>query len=176
MPFLLGHEPVPKDYYDKLFDPATRDPRGYIIPSDQPDFLTATKFVNALIKTGIEIHRATSSFEVSGKSYPAGSYVIQAAQASETSVHVTITLFDTAAIAQLCGSATNRATAIDNIITEMEAGGADGVSIDFETPDTATRDNFTLFISELRSELDARGHPDAEIAIAGPAWSGIGAS
>jgi spore germination protein YaaH len=101
--------------------------------------------------------------------------LIQAAQASETSVHVTITLFDTAAIAQLCGSATNRATAIDNIITEMEAGGADGVSIDFETPDVATRDNFTLFISELRAGLTARGHPDAEIAIAGPAWSGIGA-
>ena len=31
-----------------LRDPAQRDPRGYIIPSDQPDFPTATKFVNAL--------------------------------------------------------------------------------------------------------------------------------
>ena len=64
-----------------LHDPARRDPRGYIVPSDQPDFLTATKFMNILIKTGVVIHRATSSFQVAGKTYPAGSYVIKTAQA-----------------------------------------------------------------------------------------------
>ena len=37
-------------YNDVLRDPAARDPRGFILPSDQPDFLTATKFVNILIK------------------------------------------------------------------------------------------------------------------------------
>src|SRR5438105_10227802 len=62
-------------------NPADRDPRGYIIPADQPDFLTATKFVNALIKTGIEIERATSAFSVDGKTYPAGSFVVKTAQA-----------------------------------------------------------------------------------------------
>ncbi|PYS07493.1 MAG: peptidase [Acidobacteria bacterium] len=72
---------VPLKYYEALRDPALRDPRGYIIPADQPDFLTATKFVNALIKNGITIHRATSPFSVSGKSYPAGSYVVKTAQA-----------------------------------------------------------------------------------------------
>ena len=59
----------------------SRDPRGYIIPSDQPDFPTATKFVNALIKGGIVVDRATTDFNVAGKKYPAGSYVILAAQA-----------------------------------------------------------------------------------------------
>lgn len=68
-------------YYDMMRDPSRRDPRGFIIPSDQPDFLTATKFVNALIKNGITIHRATAPFQVGGKSYPAGSYVVKAAQA-----------------------------------------------------------------------------------------------
>src|SRR4029077_11497320 len=34
-------------------NPVDRDPRAYIISADQPDFPTATKFVNALIKTGI---------------------------------------------------------------------------------------------------------------------------
>jgi len=63
-----------------LRDPALRDPRGFIIPSDQPDFPTATKFINALIKTGITIHRATAPFTVQGKSYPAGSYVVKSAQ------------------------------------------------------------------------------------------------
>ncbi|MEO8333674.1 MAG: M14 metallopeptidase family protein [bacterium] len=60
---------------------ALRDPRGYIIPSDQPDFPTATKFVNALLETGITVERATRTFDVDGKQYPAGSYVVHTAQA-----------------------------------------------------------------------------------------------
>jgi hypothetical protein len=67
--------------FERLFhDPARRDPRGYILPSDQPDFLTATKFVNALLGTGVKVHRATAAFEVAGKKYPAGSYVVTCAQ------------------------------------------------------------------------------------------------
>ncbi|MEK6283263.1 MAG: M14 metallopeptidase family protein [Acidobacteriota bacterium] len=68
-------------YYEMLRNPKDRDPRGYVIPSDQPDFLTATKFVNALIKNGIVIQRATAPFQVAGKSYPAGSFVIKTDQA-----------------------------------------------------------------------------------------------
>ena len=68
-------------YYDILRDPAQRDPRGFIIPSDQPDFLTATKFVNTLMKSGVQVHRATKPFAVAGKTYPQGSYVVKAAQA-----------------------------------------------------------------------------------------------
>ena len=66
---------------EEVRTPALRDPRGYIIPADQPDFLTATKFINALIKNGVVVHRATSTFNVGDKSYPAGSYVIKTAQA-----------------------------------------------------------------------------------------------
>jgi hypothetical protein len=44
------------------------------------DFLTATKFVNTLIKGGVVVHRATAPFAVAGKQYPAGSYVVKAAQ------------------------------------------------------------------------------------------------
>jgi hypothetical protein len=72
---------IPYEFWEKLRTPETRDPRGYIIPSDQPDFLTATKFVNALLKAGVDIHRATTDFEIAGKKYPSGSYVIKAAQA-----------------------------------------------------------------------------------------------
>jgi len=71
----------PLKYYEMLRAPDKRDPRGYVIPSDQPDFLTAMKFLNALIKTGVSIHRATGEFKAGGKSYPAGSYVVKAAQA-----------------------------------------------------------------------------------------------
>jgi hypothetical protein len=70
------------NYFNSVLrDPAKRDPRGYILPSDQPDFLTATKFMNTLIKNGITVHRATAAFSVGGKQYPAGSYVVKAAQA-----------------------------------------------------------------------------------------------
>jgi hypothetical protein len=72
---------VSMKYYEMLHAPDKRDPRGYIIPSDQADFLTATKFINTLIKNGITIHRATTAFTVAGKSYPSGSYVIKTAQA-----------------------------------------------------------------------------------------------
>ena len=72
---------LPLKYFELLHAPDKRDPRAFIIPSDQPDFLTATKFINTLIKTGITVHRATSSFTVGGRSYPAGSFVVKTAQA-----------------------------------------------------------------------------------------------
>ena len=68
-------------YQEVLRDPEHRDPRGYILPADQADFPTATKFVNTLIKSGVAIHRATADFRVAGKTYPRGSYVVKAAQA-----------------------------------------------------------------------------------------------
>jgi hypothetical protein len=68
--------------FNRLFrDPAKRDPRAYVLPASQPDFLTATKFVNVLLETGVKIHRAQADFEVGGKKYPRGSYVVKAAQA-----------------------------------------------------------------------------------------------
>jgi hypothetical protein len=68
--------------FEKAFrDPAKRDARGYVLPSDQPDFPTATKFVNTLIGTGLTVHRAKAEFTAGGKQYPAGSYVLKSAQA-----------------------------------------------------------------------------------------------
>jgi hypothetical protein len=73
---------IPMDVYNTvLHDPKLRDPRGYIIPSNQADFANATEFVNALLKNGITIHKATAAFQVAGKSYPEGSYVVKTAQA-----------------------------------------------------------------------------------------------
>jgi hypothetical protein len=68
-------------YADVLHAPAARDPRAYVIPSDQPDFLTATKFINALREVNVTVHRATAPFEAAGTRYPAGSYVVFTAQA-----------------------------------------------------------------------------------------------
>jgi Zinc carboxypeptidase len=71
----------PIKFYEMMRSAERRDPRGFIIPSDQPDFLTATKFVNALIKTGVKVQLARSDFQVQSKSYPAGSYIVKTDQA-----------------------------------------------------------------------------------------------
>jgi Zinc carboxypeptidase len=81
-PLGLGGVDVPVGLYNTvLHAPAARDPRGYIITTDQPDFPTAVKFVNALLKAGVEVYKANAAFEVAGKQYPAGSYVVKTDQA-----------------------------------------------------------------------------------------------
>jgi hypothetical protein len=73
---------IPVKYYDGVLkNTANLDARGYILPADQSDFPTAVKFVNALIKSGILVYRATADFSVEGKSYPAGSYIVKTNQA-----------------------------------------------------------------------------------------------
>ena len=79
--FQFGRGADVKYYNDVLHAPEKRDPRGFILPSDQPDFPTTTKFVNALLHVGVDVHRATSAFTVNGKQYPAGSYVVKSNQA-----------------------------------------------------------------------------------------------
>ena len=79
----LGAATVPTELYNTvLHDPKMRDPRGFILTADQPDFATATKFIDVLLRNGIEIWKATAPFQVAGKSYPANSYVVKAAQAA----------------------------------------------------------------------------------------------
>jgi len=73
---------APREVFDEVLrDPALRDPRGYVLPADQRDFPTAVAFVNALIRAGVTVHRATAPFDVQGTSYPAGSLVVKTAQA-----------------------------------------------------------------------------------------------
>jgi hypothetical protein len=73
--------PVPTEMFAKfLRDPAKRDPRGYIIPSDQPDFPTAVRFVNSLRYGGVTVLQASAPFTVAGRQYPANSFVIKTAQ------------------------------------------------------------------------------------------------
>lgn len=72
---------ITKKQFELFRKPENRDPRGFILPSDQSDFPTATKFVNTLIKNGVVVHQASRGFEVAGKNYPAGSYIVKAAQA-----------------------------------------------------------------------------------------------
>lgn len=73
---------VPMKYYDSVMkNKVYRDARGYIIPSDQPDFATAVEFLNALIRTGVVVQKATTDFTVAEKKYPANSYIVKTNQA-----------------------------------------------------------------------------------------------
>lgn len=71
----------PSAYFPLLRDPKLRDPRGFILPADQPDFPTAVKFINILRLNGITVEQATKAFTVGAKTYPAGSFVVRTAQA-----------------------------------------------------------------------------------------------
>lgn len=74
---------VASSLYDTVLrDPARRDARGYILnPAEQHDLPATAAFINALIKSGVDVQQATRAFTVEGKRYPAGTYVVKAAQA-----------------------------------------------------------------------------------------------
>lgn len=77
-----GSQSIPTKYFDSVMkNPAKRDARGYIIPAGQADFPTAVKFVNALIRSGILIHKASEDFIVNNKKYLKGSYIVKTNQA-----------------------------------------------------------------------------------------------
>lgn len=76
-----GNQRLTAKHWEQFRRPEWRDPRGFILPADQPDFGTAVKFVNTLVKNGIALHRATADFEVAGKRYPKGSYIVRTDQA-----------------------------------------------------------------------------------------------
>ncbi|WP_421945598.1 M14 family metallopeptidase [Pedobacter sp.] len=78
----FGRRAVSQKAFDTVMTaPANRDARGYILSAEQPDFNSAIKFLNALIRTGILVQKATAPFTVEGKKYPTGSYVVKTDQA-----------------------------------------------------------------------------------------------
>lgn len=57
------------------------DPYAYIVSPEQWDRSAAVDMVDVLRRGGLQVHRATSSFEAGGATRPAGSYVLYAGQA-----------------------------------------------------------------------------------------------
>ena len=62
-------------------DPHLRDPRVYVLRSDQPDWSAAQRMARALMRCGVEVHRATQPFAMNGVTMPAGSLVVKTDQA-----------------------------------------------------------------------------------------------
>jgi hypothetical protein len=57
------------------------DPYAYVLPPDQWDPIEAVNLVNVFRYSGVEVERATAPFRGDGVGYPAGSYILFAAQA-----------------------------------------------------------------------------------------------
>lgn len=56
-------------------------PYAYVIPPDQWDPGEAVNLVNVFRYSGVEVQRATRTFEADGTEYPGGSYIVYTAQA-----------------------------------------------------------------------------------------------
>lgn len=94
--------------------------------------------------------------------------LVAEAHAHGVKVLVTATLFSASAIDLLLASPGNRAAAIANLVAQVQAGGADGVSIDFEGVPHARKGDLVTFLGELRAAL-AAALPDPVLTIATPA-------
>lgn len=77
-----GWSEIDADLYDSvLHDPAKRDPRAFIVPVEQHDFPTTARFLTSLSRLGVEMGRAEAPFTAAGREWPAGTYIVPAAQA-----------------------------------------------------------------------------------------------
>jgi hypothetical protein len=59
---------------------ANGEVKAYVIGAAQHDPLTARKFVNMLLNSGVEVHQAKAQFIVEGRVYGPGSFVVSMAQ------------------------------------------------------------------------------------------------
>jgi spore germination protein YaaH len=82
--------------------------------------------------------------------------------------------FNKSELTTLLSNAENRNRAIETIISEVAAGNADGVNIDFENVDGSQRDNLALFMSQLSAQLRS-ARPGSHLSIDIPAvdWSNV---
>lgn len=98
--------------------------------------------------------------------------LVDLAHSHGVKVIVTVTNFDNAGIGTLLGNATYRQNAIDNLISRVLQGNADGVNIDFEFVPASATSNFNTFMHDLTQAFHDQ-IPGSEVSIAMPSvdWS-----
>ncbi|MCA8941982.1 MAG: hypothetical protein KDB80_05420, partial [Planctomycetes bacterium] len=74
-------ESTDEPFLDAFVDRELRDPRVFVVPSDQPNFTGATRMMRSLRYAAIEVWRATQPVPLVGRTYPVGSYFLFADQA-----------------------------------------------------------------------------------------------
>lgn len=59
---------------------ASEPPYAFIVPADQHDSVAAARLIDLMLRHGVRVERAEASFTAGRAAYPAGTYVIPAAQ------------------------------------------------------------------------------------------------
>ena len=98
--------------------------------------------------------------------------IVDLAHANGVRVVVTLVCFSSGDITSILSSPANRQNLIDNLLTQVTAGNADGVNVDFEGVSSSQRTNLTTFMGQLtRAFHDSI--PGSHITMATPAvdWS-----
>lgn len=161
-------DPIPRRTYQYI--PGTPRQLNKIVYGYLPYWISDTSQIrwqdlSHLAYFSVELN--TSGGIVNRRGWP-DQALVQTAHAAGVDVEVVFTLFGNTEVATLLNSASARATAITNMVNEMESGGADGINIDFEFVPDSARDAFVMFLQALRNELNNRGHIHATISFAAP--------
>jgi len=82
-------------------------------------------------------------------------------------VVLTVVCFDSDDIATLLGNPAHRQNLIDNLLAQVQAGGADGVNVDFEGVPGDQRDNLTAFMADLAQAFHTT-IPGSQVTMATP--------
>ncbi|RMF08494.1 MAG: T9SS C-terminal target domain-containing protein [Candidatus Neomarinimicrobiota bacterium] len=94
--------------------------------------------------------------------------LINAAHAHGVKVVLCATLFNSSSMETLLSSADRRQTLITNLLSQVQAGQADGVNIDFEGLPASQKQNMVQFITDLTTTFHTQ-IPGSEVTLAMPA-------
>ena len=98
--------------------------------------------------------------------------LINEAHSHGTEVVLCVTLFNSNDLTTLLSSPTYRQNLINNLLTQVQAGNADGVNVDFESFPESQRENMVTFITGLTAAFHST-IPESQVTLAMPAvdWS-----
>ncbi len=88
-------------------------------------------------------------------------------------VVLTVTCFSSSTITSILSSSAHRTALVNNLLAQVQAGGADGVNVDFEGVPYSQKANLVLFMQELATTFH-EALPGSHVTIATPAvdWAG----
>jgi len=94
--------------------------------------------------------------------------LINIAHTNGVDVVLCVTLFSNSDLVTLLSNATYRQNLIDNLLTQVQAGNADGVNVDFESFPASQKQNMVQFITDLTNTFHNE-IPGSQVTLATPA-------
>jgi len=94
--------------------------------------------------------------------------LINIAHNNGVDVVLCVTLFSNSDLVTLLSNATYRQNLIDNLLTQVQAGNADGVNVDFESFPVSQKQNMVQFITDLTNTFHTE-IPGSQVTLATPA-------